>query len=439
MDMLLYLGVLPVGISSAGFMVKGLARQGLDKALEKRDVRAAESSSTVISEDHVMAAVPGVLLAGHINLGIGLDARELLAASAAPPRPALSTRFRDAQSLPIRVSAAEQLDELEVIGEREQGIDTGVLERRALALLSPVLDELLAAVAVVLPPLKSRDEIVVAGLRRSDEGHIDNVLTIELLVASNWSDALLHWLRDWLAQRAIETGIDARRFDVSIKVMGDAAEVWQHVSQLNEVLATNAVRWHLLLACDSSIDPNVINAWQANGLLATSRNPDGKVPGEGAAGVLLASPGLAREKCGLLWGPHSLTDEALRSARPAERRRQLAAAATQWTHALAFDGQSIQFVLHDAGQGSEEIVDAALVATAMNPDFEFGTGSLSLAACAGELGPVFPVAQLALALEQIQRKSESVLVLAGAKAQQQVLTLVSAGSSNQAASLSSIT
>lgn len=439
MDLLLYLGVLPVGISSAGFMVNGLVRQGVDKALEKADASEQGSTAPAAREEPGVRPASAMLLAGHINLGLGLDASALLAVSAAPPRPALSTRFRDAHNLPIRVSAAEQLDEQEVIGEREQGIDTAVHERRALALLSPVLDELLATVAVSLPRLKRGDEVVVAGLRRSDEVHVDKVMTVELLVARNWSDALLHWLRDWLTQRLIETGVDAQRFDISIKVIGDNGDVWRHIQRLVDVLATGAERWHLLLACDSSVDQGVIQAWQANGLLATSRNPGGMIPGEGAAGVLLAGPALEREKVSWLWRPFSPEEDATPMARPAEKRRQLAAAATQWKQSLALDGQNVQFVLHDASQSNDGVVDAALAAAAVNPDFDFGTGNLSLAACAGELGPVLPVAQLALALEQARCSSESVLVLAGPGAQQRVLTLVSAGSSNQAADLPSIT
>jgi hypothetical protein len=106
---------------------------------------------------------------------------------------------------------------------------------------------------------------------------------------------------------------------------------------------------------------------------------------------------------------------------------------------LPQDEHSVQFVLHDARQGSDGVVDAALAASALNPDLEFGAGNLSLPASAGELGPVLPVAMLALALEQTRRNTGPVLLLAGTEAQQRVLALVSAGSTPQAADLPSTT
>jgi hypothetical protein len=439
MDMLLYLGLLPAGVSSAGFMATGLLRQGADKALEKATRSPDNDAAPVVREDGVKVAAAAALTAGQINLGVGLDAPALLAAAAAPPRPALSARFRDGQNLPVRVSEAAQLDELEVLGEREQGIDTTPRERRALALLAPVLDELLGEAAMALPVLEAREEVVVAGLRRNDEGRVDNVLTVELLVAHGWSDALLHWVRDWLMQRVLEFGVDGRRFDVAVTVVGDDNQAWRHLHRLADALSRAPDRWHLLLACDSCIDPDVIQGWLVNGVLATARHPEGRTPGEGAAGVLLAGPGMATEGKGCLWPPLALEADATQVARPAERRRHLTTAASQWKQSLPQDEHSVQFVLHDARQGSDGVVDAALAASALNPDLEFGTGNLSLPASAGELGPVLPVAMLALALEQTRRNTGPVLLLAGTEAQQRVMALVSAGSTPQAADLPSTT
>lgn len=439
MDMLLYLGLLPAGVSSAGFMATGLLRQGADKALEAATRGPDNDATSVSHEGIVKAVVAASMTAGQINLGVGLGAPALLAAAAGPPRPALSARFRDGQNLPIRVSEAAHLDELEVLGEREQGIDTAPRERRALALLVPVLDELLGQAAMALPVLEAREEVVIAGLRRNDEGRVGNVLTIELLVAHGWSDALLHWVRDWLMQRVFKFGIDARRLDVGITVVGGEDEAWRHLHRLADTLSRKPERWHLLLACDSSIDLDVIQGWLANGVLATAHHPEGKTPGEGAAGVLLASPGMATEGNGCLWPPLALEADAAQFARPAERRRHLTTAASQWKQSLPQDEHGVQFVLHDARHSGDSVVDAALAASALNPDMEFGAGNLSLPACAGELGPVLPVAMLALALEQTRRNTGPVLILAGTEAQQRVLALVSAGSTPQTADLPSTT
>jgi len=81
-------------------------------------------------------------------------------------------------------------------------------------------------------------------------------------------------------------------------------------------------------------------------------------------------------------------------------------------------------VLHDTDQRPESIVDTAAVTAAINPDLDFSSQSLALALCSGELGPVLPVAQLALAYAQLQRQSEPVLLLGIADAQQRLFGLV---------------
>lgn len=426
MEMLMYLGVLPAGISGGGFFVQNLARRGVDKALDNAQQSSPSPSRDESHEDSVtVAPVSSVaLLASEINLGVGLNAPSLLAVAGAPPQPALSTRFRDSQNLPLRVVSVEGLDELLVVAEREGAIDTTARERRALALLAPVLDELIATVAVTLPEVEAAEEVVVAGLRRQDEGRVRNELTVELMVSLGWSDALRHWVQAWLERTMQEMGIDARRFDVDIRVVTDAADGWKRIGQVVDALADGAPRWHLLLACDSTIDPMVIAEWQANGTLATARSPDGHVPGEGAAGVLLASAMLGTQYGAALQRPHLLDDGGDPMRRPAEKRRQLTAAAQRWSQTTAVDAGGLQFVLHDGQPHNDGAVEAAMVGATLNPDLDFGLSNLSLTACAGEIGPVLPLAQLALALAQTRKNSDAVLLLTGSAAQQRMLVLV---------------
>ncbi|MHC1651899.1 hypothetical protein ACODUL_01195 [Stenotrophomonas maltophilia] len=427
MQMLAYLGLLPVGLSGAGFMLRGAVRRGAESALDKAasdDGKAGAARQE--AADPQSAAPPSVaLLAGTLRLGVDLDAPALLATAAAPPRPSLDGRFRDNYNLPVRMSAAQDLDEFEVVQARQDGIDTAAHERRALALLRPVLEELLETAFTALPEIVASEEVVVAGLRRRDEQRVENVLSIELLVPGSWSDPLRHWAQDWLLEQARLAGLDARRFDVRVTTLDGAREVWPHLQRVIDGLhASSTPRWHLLLASSSSIDANIISAWQMTGVLATAKDPDGRVPGEGAAGVLLASASAAREGAGRVWRPQLVRAEQIEGQRPAEQRRQLAALATQWHAALGADSGQAQFVLHDADHRGDLMVDAAAVAATLAPDLDFSPQSLALAVSAGELGPVLPVAQLALAHVQLQRQSQPVLLLGVADNQQRLFGLV---------------
>lgn len=426
MQMLAYLGLLPVGLSGAGFMVRGALRRGVDNALAAPAATdAATSSNDAAATPRGAAPASVALLAGGLKLGIDLEPQALLDAAAAPPRPALDGRFRDNHNLPVRMSAAPYLDELEVLQVRQDGIDTAAHERRAMALLQPVLEQLLEAVYAVLPEIVASEEVVVAGLRRRDEQRVENVLTIELLVPGRWSDALRPWVQEWLIEQARRAGIDARRFDVRITTLDAAREVWPHVQRvIDAVSAAAEPRWHLLLAAASCIDADVIASWQHAGVLATAQNPDGRVPGEGAAGVLLATLAHGREGDGRLWRPQLVRAEQIEGQRPAEQRRQLAALASQWQSGLDADRAPAQFVLHDADHRGDLMVDAAAIAASLSPDLDFSPQSLALAVSAGELGPALPLAQLALAHAQLQRNAEPVLLLGVADNQQRLFGAV---------------
>lgn len=426
MQMLAYLGLLPVGLSSAGFMLRGAVRRGAESALDKAtsdDAKAGAAKQE--ATDPQSAAPPSVaLLAGTLRLGVDLDAPALLATAAAPPRPSLDGRFRDNYNLPVRMSAAQDLDEFEVVQARQDGIDTAAHERRALALLRPVLEELLETVFTALPEIVASEEVVVAGLRRRDEQRVENVLSIELLVPGSWSDPLRHWAQDWLLEQARLAGLDARRFDVRVTTLDSAREVWPHLQRVIDALSTGQPRWHLVLAATSFIDSALVAAWQASGVLATAQNPDGRVPGEGAAGVLLSSRALAHDGAGRVWRPQLVRAEQIEAQRPAEQRRQLAALATHWHASLGQAPAQAQFVLHDADHRGDLMVDAAAIAATLAPDLDFSPQSLALAISAGELGPVLPIAQLALAHAQLQRQAEPVLLLGVADNQQRLFGLV---------------
>lgn len=426
MQMLAYLGLLPVGLSGAGFMVRGALRRGVDSALE---APAATDATTpqgdAVKEPGVAVPASVALLAGSLKLGIDLDPQALLEVAAAPPRPSLDGRFRDNHNLPVRMSAAPDLDELEVLQVRQDGIDTAAHERRAMTLLQPVLEQLLEAVYAALPEIVASEEVVVAGLRRRDEQRVENVLTIELLVPGRWSDALRPWVQEWLLGQARKAGIDARRFDVRVTTLDAAREVWPHAQRVIDALSASPVpRWHLLLAASSCIDPDVVSSWQSAGVLATAQNPDGRVPGEGAAGVLLATLAQGREGDGRLWRPQLVRAEQIEGQRPAEQRRQLAALATQWQSGLSAGRAPVQFVLHDADHRGDLMVDAAAITASLSPDLDFSPQSLAVAVSAGELGPALPLAQLALAHAQLQRNAEPVLLLGVADNQQRLFGAV---------------
>ncbi|MGH8055394.1 MAG: hypothetical protein ACREP4_15900 [Stenotrophomonas sp.] len=420
LQLLAWLVLLPAGLIGAGLMLRGAVRQ---RKRVSSDTSGSHSGAVDAVADATASAV--ALLAAGLHVGDEMNASALLNSAGRSRGPTLSARFRDMHGLPVRVSAASDLDEERVLLSQQDGLDTAAHERRALALLEPVLEELLDAAVGVLPVLENGEEVVIAGLRRRTDQVIDRVLVVELLVPPQWSEALHGWVKTWLHRQVTQTGLDERRFEVRLTALADARGVWPHLQQLIAALTAGKPRWHVLLACCSHIDQVVINAWQASGVLATAAQPSGRVPGEGAAGLLLSTTQLAGDAATRLVRPHLLHPDQIEVQRPAERRRKLSALAKQWQQSLTLDEEKIQFVLHDADRDVDAVVDAAAVTAALNPDLEFSPQSFSLALHAGDIGLVMPLAQLALALAQREQyPNDAVLLLGVADEQQRMFALV---------------
>lgn len=417
MEMLAYLGLVPVGLSGAGFMLRNAGRSMLDKAVDAASTSSDSSASSAQTAAVAPRAVPSVAVLGAgMRLGAMLEADALLDMAEAPPRPALDARFHDRDGLPLLVSADKDLDDTAVVQVQMPGFTTRDGERRAMALLEPVADTLMGQALLALPELEVAEERVVAGLRRRDEQVVGQVLTIELLVPADWSASLRTWCADWLHARALYNGLDRRRFAINVAVASQATDVWSRLQRITDALAQGEPCWYLVLSCSSAVDPATIAAWLDSNRILHRRNKDGQIPGEGAAGLLLASPSLAPAQTPHLWRPHRT--ELAEGLGNAESRRQAEALARTVLADAAIAPARVGFALHDADQRSQLAVEACAAAVAANPDLEIDQQTLAVPVCAGDLGPVLPLALLALAHAHALRGQSAALVLSlGAPAQ----------------------
>lgn len=424
MQMLAYLGLVPIGLSSAGFMLRNAGRNLLDKAV---DAASSEKDDTADSATTTLAPkvfVPSVAVLGaHMRLGTMLDAQALLDQASALPRPPLDARFHDRDGLPLVISADKDLvDDTGIVQAQMPGFDTREGERRAITLLEPVADTLLELALLSLPALEVAQERVVAGLRRRDEQVVAQVLTIEVLVPAEWSAAMRGFCADWMHARARFNGLDPRRFEVNIAVAGSPMEVWSRLQRLTDTLAEGEPRWHLLLACGSAVDRGTIGAWLDSNRIQHHRNKEGQVPGEGAAGVLLASPRLAPAQVPHLWRPQRV--DLAQDRTPSQARQDTETLARTLLENAGIAPDRIGVALHDADLRPQLSLEACAAALATNPDLEVGSQTLALPVCAGELGPVLPLALLTLAHTHAMAAQRGALLLSVAAPGQRLAALV---------------
>ncbi len=407
-EMLTYLGLLPAGLLGGGWMLRSFATRAAERALAHAEAAATTNTPAAVADGGVRTPVPArapAVLAAAVHLPGDLTAEGWLAQAAAAPRPGLHPRLKDSDGLPIFAAFVADLPEPRALSADDYAIAPHLA--RAMALLEPVLDSLALAVIEALPPLPVQEERVVAGWRRQDHGDVERILQVECMVEANMPEAMRTRLGEWLHDELQQIGVDVRRFVVQVVPVRDAATVWERLQRLAGE-ETASPGWHLLLAACSALDPAVIERWEMQGRLYGSRQPQGRVPGEAAAGLLLA-----RTDDG---GTATRMAVPLRASLPEHEAVHLHGrhSVQLVTDALAragLEASAVGYVISDAGAGTERVAEAGQVAYAVCPDLDVATQSLPLQASTGDISLAAPLSMLALAHAHAELTGQAVLVL----------------------------
>jgi hypothetical protein len=178
----------------------------------------------------------------------------------------------------------------------------------------------------------------------------------------------------------------------------------------------------LLLACESHITEAAVARWQRAGLLCTSRQPKGRIPGEAAAGLLLA----ARD-----WKP--LDDDGRPRAilhRPALAQRPksidergrvdhaMAQAATQAAIAASgLEPRAILALMSDADQSTPRGLGTYATTQALLPHLDVSPGLALAGVVCGHTGAASTLISIALAAERALEADAPCLALSVADPQ----------------------
>jgi hypothetical protein len=171
----------------------------------------------------------------------------------------------------------------------------------------------------------------------------------------------------------------------------------------------NAPAINLVLACGSDIDADAIEQLAVNGKLYGPRNPNGRMPAEGAAGILLQSPKDAGDELRLL-ALHAKEDATL---------RELA------EEALAqANGEKPAYVAADTDHRAALMSDLMQCVEALVPGLDANTSLACVGAACGHTGAVGSLAAIALAHEQAMDSGSLALALANSDPTQRYALLV---------------
>jgi hypothetical protein len=356
-DIVVQLIVLPVlltlGLLAALWGVQRL-RAPVEAPVGAPSAEAGAADLALSAEAQAQRDASAWVLAEALHLPVGADADTAwYTLQAGGARPDLDAHLQDLDGLPVftaRVPEIELDDWLMTHGELshpdEGGLPPAVL--RALALIEAPLYRVLDTLTSLRTDLPGR-----AASSDSDEApafhdgeafgkaHLSGVarpmalaqqasreaqrprVAVRVLWPAHWQEAdreaATAWLQsqcgtllDWVA------AVNAHTPAWQVAPLAQAESLWAEIDQL-------LLRWAreprpellLILAVDSALDAERIDHLQAMGELFTAQHQTGRVPGEGAAALLLAHP---------QW-PHlsAQMPEAMRLWRPICRRRDKSA------------------------------------------------------------------------------------------------------------------
>lgn len=281
----------------------------------------ADTKAPAAGSDEAVRQAGAWVVAESLNLAVGQDPSSALATlQSRAMRPGLDPFLQDVDGLPVFSARVPDIDPAQWL-QMQAGLatDGSALSEpvlRGLALLEAPLHEMLDAVGRLVPgqavaadpgagmtpatdelPLRAHLSGVAAPLSPSQvqarEAQAPQ-LTIRLLMPAHWPQAerelALGWVRgqcgsllDWVE------ATQARGLRWVTDPLEQAEQVWDEIDQhLTQWARQTRPELLMLLAVDSAVTEAGIERMQSIGGLFTSAHQSGKVPGEAAAGLLLA-------------------------------------------------------------------------------------------------------------------------------------------------------
>jgi hypothetical protein len=272
-DIGLYLFALPLAVLGALW----LGARAVRAARAPKPEPLASASAT---EEAPAALAKLRIVAVAARAAAGPDAAGIAEALAEQQRPELDPELETLQGFPIFAARVPQLDDVELYAAaRERGAPAEALATAGLRATA-----LLADIAATLTNDAHRRVTELDVPARDEDWPL---LRFDIVLPASWPQAARERARAqvlaaagvWPDTRvsATEHGArDAMAVDMLLRELASASSS-----------AADAPTWRIVLAADGYVDQDLVAQWDADALLLTHANPQGRVPGEAAAGVLL--------------------------------------------------------------------------------------------------------------------------------------------------------
>lgn len=400
-DLLLYL----LGLPACLLLVFFAARKLITRP-------AAAPAYTVLPDSGRAAAtrsqtLPLALLAASLRLPHGASPEELASAIADnKARADLDKELVDDDGFPIMTArSSEAVDEALQEEIREWLALNGMAELyfsdeqwRALTLASAVVAELAAQAAD--PRLYQADT--------------PTRLQLVPILPTEWEIAHRRATGMWLKQTAARYGWPGDRIMITLEETVDPREVSPAAvfkRLADDGAATNALFIAMVVACASHIGEETVAQWAANGSLFTSSQSRGRIPGEGAAGLLIGNrAGLAEDATiALLDG----IEEARRDSSADETKRSdpklLAELSERALKRNGMNASDVTMLIADTGQHVGRVLELMAHVSAGVPQLDETDDVVRVGVASGRCDAVPFITALALGRHYVLEREAPVL------------------------------
>lgn len=393
-DLVLYLLALPLAL----LMASGFARTRLATPA------AAPAASAPVEHAPALQAPPSLaMLAAALRSPHGQSPEELSASIARKTaRADLDPELVDADGFPIM--AARSADAVDAAlqaqisewwsanGHGQQSL--GDAQWRALTMASAVAGELASRAARDLMPPQAAPP----------------VLQLQAILPPGWPAAQRRAARMWLEHTVVQSGWPQAR----IASAEDTQETTppQVLGRLAEDAAGAAPLAAIVVACASNISEESVGRWAGDGCLFTPSRPQGLIPGEGAAGLLVSDTRLARSLGDAFALLEPVTESRLAASADEARRTDagpLAELAERVIRRGAVEFSDVGMVVADTGHRANRTLELMGFAARAMPQLDGDDDVACVGTASGTCGAVPFMAALALARHHALERNAPVL------------------------------
>ncbi|XLZ71952.1 hypothetical protein ABT364_08270 [Massilia sp. SR12] len=258
----------------------------------------------------------------------------------------------------------------------------------------------------------------------------DGVLQLLPLLPEDWPASLRDVATDWLSHCAVDAGWPRERLALrhlpQVTLPGALRDL---VAQAG---GATAPAFSMVLACDSAIDADAVEYLAIHGKLFGARNQNGRMPSEGAAGILLQPASGAHDAPALLALASAAADQpappladlAQQAIELTQAAQRAGAAANGAAAPAAGDALEVAFVAADTDHRVAAVADLMQCVETRAPSLDTNTALACVGAACGHTGAAGALAALALALEQATESGGHALCLANGNPRQPFALLV---------------